>query len=136
MLIIIVYSWAFLQLDCKPFRERLSLHSLISKSLTLKSTVHVHKQGRHSCLQTYFLPKHSEEKVHEDSVFARVLLTQSIDGLHHYHLQEKGASKKQFCFIMQEKIAQLYQFCAGLPSLEIMFLSLFIQQMQLQGVQS
>lgn len=93
-------------------------------------------QGRHSCLQTYLLPKHSEEEVHEDGMFARVLLTQSVDGLHHYHLQEKEASKNQFCFIMQEKIAQLYQFCAGLPSLEIMFLSLFIQQMHLQEVQS
>lgn len=87
-------------------------------------------------MQTYLLPKHSEEEVHEDSMFARVLLTQSIDGLYHYHLQEKGASKKQFCFTKQEKIAELYQFCAGLPSLEIMFLPLLIQQMQFQEVQA
>lgn len=87
-------------------------------------------------LQTHLLPKHSEEEVHEDGMLARVLLTQSIDGLHHYHLQEKKASKKQFCFTLQEKIAGLYQFSAGLPRLEIMFLSLFLQQMQFQEVQS
>lgn len=36
---------------------------------------------------------------------------------------------------MQEKVTELYQFCAGLPSLEIRVLSLFIQQIQFQEVQ-
>lgn len=97
--------------------------------------MHTSKAHR-AVLQTDLLPKHSEEEVHEDGVFARVLLTQSVDGLHHYHLQEKGASKKQFCFTRQEKVAELYKFRAGLPSLEIMFLLLFIQQMQFREVQS
>lgn len=94
MLITIVHSWAFLQLDCKPFRERLSLHSRISKSLTLVGSTVMHtSKADTAVLHTHLLPEHSEEEVHEDGVLARVLLTQSIDGLHHYHLQEKGASK-------------------------------------------
>ena len=52
--------------------------------------MHTNKEHKIVVLQTYLFPKHSEEKIHEDGVFARVLLTQCIDGLHHYNLEEKG----------------------------------------------
>lgn len=60
------------------------------------------KEQQPVALQTHLFPQHSEEKVHEDSVFARVLLTQCIDGLHHYNLEEKGASQKEDSLIGQE----------------------------------
>lgn len=94
MLITIVHSWAFLQLDCKPFtaqpyQKKLGTHREYCSCTQARQVV---------VLQTYLLPKHSEEEVHEDGVFARVLLTQSIDGLHHHHLQEKDTNKKIVLF--------------------------------------
>lgn len=86
-------------------------------------------------MHTYLFPKHSEEEVHEDSVLARVLLTQRVDGLHHYHLQQREAREKGFCLTRQEKTVEFVS-SVLVPSLETMVLPLLIQQMQSQEVKS
>lgn len=70
-------------------------------------------------------------------MFARVLLTQRVDGLHHYNLEEKwGQVKKDSVSTgMKKKRLKCVNFVL-VPSLETMVLILVIQQMQFHEVQS
>lgn len=42
-------------------------------------------------------------------MFARVLLTQRVDGLHYYNLEERGAGQKEDCQAGQKK--KKVEFC-------------------------
>lgn len=44
---------------------------------------------------SYLFPKHSEQEVHKDGVFARILLTQSTDGLDNHHLSQTDMCEEQ-----------------------------------------
>lgn len=68
-------------------------------------------------------------------MFAGVLLTQRIDGLHHHNLEEKwGQVKKDSVSPGRKKKLNCVNFVL-VPSLETTFLILVIQQMQFQEVQ-
>lgn len=78
-------------------------------------------------MQTYLFPKHSEKKIHEDGVFARVLLTQRVYGLHYYNLEERGASQKEDCQAEQKKERLNFVNLVLFPGLEATILPLVIQ---------
>lgn len=125
MLLTIVHSWAFLQLVCKPFGERLSLHSLINKSLILIERVlfmYTSKADTVACKLT------SSRSI----VKRKFMRTACLRGYFWHRAlmacttttcRKRRWVKNNSVSPCRRKIAQLYQFCVGLPSLEIMLLS-------------
>lgn len=68
-------------------------------------------------------------------MFARVLLTQRVDGLHYYNLEERGAGQREDCQAGQKKKKKKRLNFVNLvlvPGLEATILSLVIQQRQFQ----
>lgn len=66
-------------------------------------------------------------------MFARVLLTQRVDGLHYYNLEERGAGQKEDCQAGQKKKKRLnFVDLVLVPGLEATALPLVIQQRQFQ----
>lgn len=66
-------------------------------------------------------------------MFARVLLTQRVDGLHYYNLEERGAGQREDCQAGQKKKKKLnFVNLVLVPGLEATILSLVIQQRQFQ----